>query len=194
MLDINIITDGHLKLMIYKGLGNESLILGWYQEATGYYQEAIKQAKNLNALRQQGLAYWGLGLSYQQSNDLPQAKTNYEHALRALGVWENLPLLAQVRALLGQVLIDLGEYRETEVQLTKSQENARNHGDNRSLGIALANIAALHLARGDAEEAIKVATSALPRVQQSQDHQTEGQLLLTLASAYGAAQDFTNAE
>lgn len=188
------ITDGHLKLMIYKGLGNESLILGWYQEAIGYYQKAIKQAENLDALRQQGLAYWGLGLSYQQSNDLPRAKTNYQHALRALGVWGNLPLLAQVRALLGQVLIDLGEYQEAGIQLTKSLENARLHGDNRSYGIALVNKAALHLARGDAEQAITVAISALQWVQQSQDRQTEGQLQLTLASAYIAAQDLPNAE
>jgi len=188
------ITDPELKLMIYKGLGNEYLTLSHYQEAINFYQEAIKQADNMDNERQRGLMYWGLGIAYQQSGDLFRAKTNYLRALDTLGVMENLRLVAQVRALLGEVLTKLGEYEKAESQLRKSLEGAERFNDLRAWGNALANLAALHLARGNPDEAIRTANEGLQRAGQSKDPQTTGQLHLTLAAAHTARHDNSAAE
>lgn len=189
-----LISDADLKLMIYKGLGNEMFTLGKYPESINYYKQAITQAQNSNNPRQQGLAYWGLAVTYQQQGDLLQAKMSYQGALQVLQAHGNLQLLAQIRALLGLLLVDLGEYEEAENQLRLSLWAARQQNDLRTCGMALAYFASLYNARGEPERAIQAAQEGLPLTQQSQDTRTEGHLLLALASAYAARRDYAAAE
>lgn len=189
-----LISDADLKLMIYKGLGNETLALGKYSEAVNYYQHAVNQARDSNNPRQQGLAYWGLAVAYQQQGDLLKAKMSYQGALQTLQAHGNLQLVAQIRALLGLLLVDLREYEEAEDQLRLSLWAARQQNDFRSCGMALAYFASLHNARGEPERAIQAAEEALPLARQSKDSRTEGHLLLALASAYAARRDYATAE
>jgi tetratricopeptide (TPR) repeat protein len=193
-IDKQIITDADLKLMIYKGLGREYLAQGRYQEAAVFYQLAIKSAHDRADQRQHGLAAWGLGLAYREQGNLQQARKSYLEALEALGAHGNRQLLAQIRALLGQVLVNLKEYEEAEHHLQRSLEGARYVKDPRLVGIALANLADLHLARGAPEQAIQAAQEGLPLVQQSEDYRSVGELQYTLALAYAAMQKNEAAE
>lgn len=193
-IDRNIIRDPELKLLIYKGLGNEALALALFQDAIFFYQEAARQADDLDNARQQGLVYWGLGLAYQESGDLPHARKSYEQAVEALERHGNRRLLAQMRALYGQVLTNLGEYEEAEKTLSVSLAAARYFSDALTCGIALGNLAALSIARGEPDRAIQEVQEALPLAVQSGDQRTEGQLHLTLAAAYEAKHTLATTE
>lgn len=189
-----VISDATLKVTIYKGLGNEMFALGKYGDAIGYFKRAIGEAHYSHTPRQEGLAYWGLAMTYQQQGDLLNAKTSYLEALQALQAHGSTQLLAQIRALFGLLLVDLREYEEAEDQLRLSLWGARQQNDPRAGGMALAYFASLYNARGEPERAIQAAQEGLPLTQQSKDTRAAGHLLLALASAYAARQDYASAE
>jgi len=182
-------SDQELKLLIYKGIGNAYFAFAQYQAAISFYKKALQQAKDTNNQRQHGLAAWGLALTYQQQGDLALAKSSYQEALECLREHGNRHLLAQIRALLGLVLVNLEEYEEAQNQLRLSLWGARQLDDTRTCGLALAYFASLHSARGEPEQAIQAALEGLPLARQSEDHRNEWHLQFTLASAYAAQHD-----
>ncbi len=184
-----IVKDPELRLAIYKALGNDTLLLGRHKEAIGFYKEASRLADDMDEPRQQGLAYWGLGLAYKSSGDLFRAKVYYQKALVIFESLDNMLLASQMRSMFGQVLIQLRDYEEAEKNLRQSLGVAERTGDSHTRGLALANFADMHLAKGDPEKAIKAAQDGLEVVRQSNDRRTEGQLYLTLAEAYKAKHD-----
>jgi tetratricopeptide (TPR) repeat protein len=193
-IDRNIITDAELKIVIYKGLGREHLVQGHYREAITYYELALKHAEDRADNRQQGAAAWGLGLSYQQIGDLTRARESYEEALGALELHGDKRLLAQIRSLLGQVYVNQGDYETGERHLRKSLEDARQAHDPGSAGVALGNLAALHLARGEIDQAIQTAQEGLSLSQQANDQRNVGHLHFTLSGAYIATHNSRAAE
>ncbi len=190
----DVVTDPDLKLVIYKGLGNDALTLGWYHQAIHFYQAAARQAADLDAVRQQGLIAWGLGVAYQACDDLFRALGSYRQALSAFETLGNLHMVAQIRAILGQLFVELKDYAQAEEQLDQSLETAEQLQDARICGIALINLAELARARGNVDQAISVAQQGLRQIQHGKDQRTECELYLTLASAYQARQDLAAAE
>ncbi len=189
-----IITDPELKLLIYKGAGNEYLALGQYQQAIAFYQQALKQTDTVENPRQHGLAYWGLGLAYQRMGDLFRAGASYREALYTLDQVGTLLLVTQVRLLLGQVLVGLKQFEAADSQFHLSLEAAQRLGDTRLLAQALGNLGSLSLAQGDPDQAIQAATEAARLAEQGEDRRSLGQLQLTIAAAYGAIHDPHQAE
>ena len=188
------IGNAELRLWIYKGLGNEYFALAKYQEAISFYQKALVEVKDSNNKRQNGLAAWGVARAYQQQGDGFRAKIYYRQALQELGEHGNRQLLAQIRALCGLALIDLEDYEEAERQLRLGLEGARQVGDNRTCGMALAYVASLHNAKGDPDQAVQAAQASLPLAQQSGDERAQGHALFALVDAYTAKRDWTATE
>lgn len=182
------ITDPELKALIYKGLGRVAFTLGRYQEATTYYEEAVRQARHINNPRLLGVIYWGLAVAYQERRDPFRAMTNYQHALKALEQHGNPRLLLPIRANLGQVLLALEKYEEAAPYLLTAMQEAQTLGDMRTYGVAVMNMASLHRTRGELTQALAVANTALQLLQHL-DARTQGQLHLTLASIYKAKND-----
>lgn len=193
-IHVGTVTDPLLKLLVYKGLGLDTFFLARYYEAILYYKKAVEQAQNLENPRQQGLAYWGLALAYQEQSDPFHAKAGYQKALMFLEETENKRNLALIRALLGQALVNLGEYEKAEPYLKQSLEEARTEGDTYVLGVALGNTAVLHNARGDVDQAIQLATEALQMTRKSGDQRSEGHLFFVFATSYAAKNDLIQAE
>jgi tetratricopeptide (TPR) repeat protein len=193
-IEERVIRDPELKLLVYKGLGNAYWRLGWHHEAIGFYQKAVEQTKNLDNERQRGLSYWGLGLVYRECGDLARAEECYREALRALGPLGDLWMLAQVRALLGQVLTKQGRYQEAEEHLHRGMETAKELGIPRTLGVAWGSMASLYNARGEWDRAIQAGNAGLQHVGQGKDYEISGQLQITLALAYEAVNDHATAE
>ena len=189
-----VVSDLELKLLIYKSLGNDEVALGRHQDAIAFYEEASKLASDLDDPRQQGLAYWGLALAQKSSGDLTRAKSNFQKALAIFEVLDSAQLVSQLRSMFGQILIHLKQYDEAERNLRQSLGAAERSGDSHTRGLALANFAYMHLAKGDPEKAIKTAHDGLKVVKETDDRRTEGQLRLTLAEAYKTKQDAGAAE
>jgi tetratricopeptide (TPR) repeat protein len=193
-IEQGIVTDPELKLHIHKGLGNAALALGWYAEAIGCYQAAVKDAENLNTWRQLGLAYWGLGMAYRQSNDLLKARDAFQQALIIFERRDSQQLVASLRSLFGNLLTQLGDYPEAAHQLELSLELANRLGDGFAQANTLGNIASLHIARHEYARAIPIAQQGAQIAQGRGDRRTEGQLRLILASAHEGQQDRAAAE
>lgn len=189
-----VVTDPELRLRMYMALGHDYLLLNRYSEAISFYEQASKQASDAENLASQGAIYWGLGLAYKDSGDLYRARTNMQKALVTFELQENMRLAAQLRSLFGQVLVNLGKYKEAEENLHQSLDAASRTGDVSTRGIALGNFASMHTARGEHDKAIEMAHEGLKVVKESKDHRTEGQLHLTLAQAHEARGDHQAAE
>jgi tetratricopeptide (TPR) repeat protein len=189
-----LVTDLELTQRIYMALGYDYLLLNRYNDAIGFYEQAIKQASSAEGIASQGDLYWKLGLSYQNSGDLSRAKTNLQKALSAFEVQDNMRLAAQLRSLFGQVLVNLERYEEAESHLQQSLNAAQRTGDVSTRASALGNFASMHTARGNHDKAIQMAREGLDVVKESKDQRTEGQLHLTLAIAHEAKGDYEAAE
>ncbi|HEY7347864.1 MAG TPA: tetratricopeptide repeat protein [Ktedonobacterales bacterium] len=188
-----VVTDPELKLLIYKALGNDNMVLGRHDEAILFYQRACKLAEDMNEPRQRGLAYWGLGLTYKASGDLFRAKNAFGEALSIFGELEDTLLTSRLHAVLGVVLIELKEYKAAEQHLRLALEAAERINDAYARQVALGNVAILRLAQSNPDEAIKAAQEGLSAVSQSKDPRIEGQIYQTLAEAYEARQDVSAA-
>ncbi|HEY7123417.1 MAG TPA: helix-turn-helix transcriptional regulator [Ktedonobacterales bacterium] len=178
--------DPELKALIYKGLGRSALALGNYQEASAYYQEALKQAEIVKDQRLLGMILWGLASSYQESDEPFRAKTACLKALNALEQHGNPKSLLQIRINLGQVLLQLDDYQGAEQYLLPGMQEAQTLGDMCMYGVTLVNMASLHRVRGELPQALALIDTARQLLQQHPSHRIEGQMYLTLASIYEA--------
>jgi len=188
------ITDPALKLLIYQSLGNDYLMLGHHQDAISFYHHSIKQADSMTDPRQQGLAYWLLGLTYKSSGDLFHARASFQKALIIFEMLDTMHLGIQLHSMLGRVLAQMGDYEEAEKNLHLSLQAAERIDDAHTREASLENIAYMHLTRGDADQAITAAQDGLALARQSEDHLAEGRLHLLLAEAHEAREDASTAE
>jgi tetratricopeptide (TPR) repeat protein len=183
------VRNPELKLLVYRGLGRDLLVLGRYQEAITAYKVAAQLAEDQHNPRQRGLVFWGLGLAYQKSNDLQGAKESFLQAVEALEGQDNLRLLAKVRNLLGHVLVHLGEIKAAERQFRLSLEVVRPLEDTVTWGYILGNLAEMYLKQGKWKDAIEAAHTGLKVVARSRNVRNEGQLHLQLSFVYEDQQD-----
>jgi transcriptional regulator with XRE-family HTH domain len=183
------VNDPYLKIVIYKGLGNDALALGWHENAISFYRVAQKQAEKLRFLRELGLIAWGLGVACQASGDLYRARSSFQQALQAFAALENLQMVAQARLLLGNIHVELQEYTEAEQHLRQSRERAESLKDLSAWATALNNLSALSLAKLEVRRSISLAREGLALAQQSRNQRAESGLHLTLAEAYQVARD-----
>jgi tetratricopeptide (TPR) repeat protein len=188
------VTDPELKLAIYKALGNDTSLLGRQDEAIDFYQRACKLAEDMNDPRQRGLAYWGLGLTYKASGDFVRAETAFRHAVDIFERLDNMQFSSQLHAVLGQVLTERDAYEQAERHLRLALHGAERINDEYARGIALGNLAILHLKQGNLDEAITAAQAGASALRQGNSSQTEGQVYQTLAEAYEAKGDAATAE
>jgi len=188
------VTDPELTFLIYKALGNDNSMLGRYDEAILFFQRACNKAEDLNDPRQRGLAFWGLAQTYESSGDLFRAEAAFREALNTFERLNNIQLASQLHAVLGQVLTKLKNYEKAERHLRLALESAERINDVYARGIALGNLAILHLGQGNPDEAVKAAQEGVSALRQSESYQTEGQVYQTLAEAYEARRDGSAAE
>ncbi len=188
------VTDSGLQLRIFKSLGNDYLALGHHDAAIQMFKRAKELAGDLNDPRQQGLALWGLGLTYKANGDPFHAKVNFQEAITIFEELQDAPLVARLRSMLADVLIELREYEEAEILLHLSLKAAEQKDNALARRVVLGNLARLHLAKGNLDEAIKYAQEGIKAVESGEDRRTEGQIYLTLAETYEARHDIPAAE
>lgn len=189
-----VVTDPELTFLIYKALGNDNSMLGRYDEAILFFQQACRKAEDLNDSRQQGLAFWGLAQTYKSSGDLFRAEAAFREALNTFERLNDIQLASQLHAVLGQVLTELKNYEKAERHLRLALESAERTNDVYARGITLGNLAILRLEQGNPDEAITTAQEGVKALRQSESYQTEGQVHKTLAEAYEARGDSSAAE
>jgi tetratricopeptide (TPR) repeat protein len=190
----NIIRDPELMMLIYKGMGDVYVTLGAYTEAITFFQRAKRCGQDICAPDAQGLIEWGLGLAHKFQSDHSQASQAFSNALHIFERFEAKTLVSQLQSLLGQVQIWLHHYDKAGTILRQALGAAERSGDPFSRAIALRNLAALHLALGKSERAIRTAQDGLAILQQAKNAQITGQLYLTLARAYEAQHNLVDAE
>ncbi len=188
------IRDPELMMLIYKGLGNSYQSLGAFTEAITFFTLARKRGQDVHDPRALGLIEWGLGLAHQRQGNWLQARRAFSQAARIFEQLEARPLAAQLRSMLGQVLIEMQHYDEAETVLRQALGAAARTSDPATHGMALANMAVVHIAHGKLEKAIRTVQDGLAILQKTSDQYLTGQLYLTLACAYEAQHDLASAE
>jgi tetratricopeptide (TPR) repeat protein len=188
------VQDNELAMLIYKGVGDAYLALGAYKEAVVFFCLAKQRGQDVCDPQAQGLIEEGLGLAYKYQGDLPRARGAFSRAVAIFEQLEARQQVSQLQSLLGQVMIWLHRYDEAEALLRQALGAAERIGEPYTRGIALRNMAALHLARGRPEKAIRSVLDGLFLVRKAKNQQVAGQLYLTLARAYESQHDLAAAE
>lgn len=129
-----------------------------------------------------------------QQGDLLHAKRALIRALRRFEQLDAQPLVAQVRVLLGKVLLLQLHLAEAEAMLRQALGAAERLGDPQTRGVALECLAQVHLARGKPWPAIRLVQAGLSQLRERQGQPTSGQLYLTLAEAYEVQHNYDAAE
>ena len=196
---LNAIRDGviqshELMQLTYKGSGNAALILGYYHEAIVYFTMAKKHGLDVHDPRAEALIQWGLGMAHKFLGNESEARDAFTLASQTFEQLGEKTLVAQLRSMLANLLIQFQHYDEAEDILRQALGAAQRDGDVHTRGVVLANMAALHLAHGKLERAIRSAQDGLDVLQGKQNYRTTGQLYLTLARAYELQQDLAAAE
>jgi tetratricopeptide (TPR) repeat protein len=189
-----VVTDPELKLLIYKSLGNDHLMLAHHEEAINLFKRACVLSRDMNNRRQEGLSYWGLGLAYKSSDDLFHAQHAFREAVQIFERQDNMQLASPLHAMLGEVLTQLAEYEQAEKHLRLALKASERINNAYARRVALGNFARMYLAKGNTEEAITTAQEGLRALAPGQDRRTEGQIYQTLAEAYEARGAFAQAE
>ena len=189
-----IVQDHELMMLTYKGAGNAALTLGYYHEAVVYFTMAKKHGLDVDDPRAEGLILWGLGVAHKFVGNMSEAKDALVPAIQIFEERGEKTLVAQLRSMLANLLIQFQHFDEAEEILRQALGAAQRDGDEHTRGIVLANMAALHLANGKLERALRSAQDGLDVLQGKEDYYTSGQLYITLARAYELQQDFANAE
>jgi transcriptional regulator with XRE-family HTH domain/predicted negative regulator of RcsB-dependent stress response len=196
---LNAIRDGivqnhELMLLTYKGAGNAALALGYYHEAVVYFTMARKHGLDVHDPRAEGLILWGLGVAHKFLGNVSEARDAFAQASQIFEQLGDKTLVAQLRSMLANLLIQFQHYAEAEHILRQALGAAQRDGDEHTRGLVLANMAALHLANGKLERAIRSVQDGLDVLQGMEVYQTTGQLYVTLARAYELQQDLAAAE
>jgi tetratricopeptide (TPR) repeat protein len=189
-----IIRDPELVMLIHKGLGDVYLSLGAPAEAIGFFRRAKRYGQDVCAPDTEGLLEWSLGLAYKFQGDFRRASLAFSKALRIFERVEARPLVSQLQSLLGQVQIRMQHYDSAETLLRQALGAAERLGDPVSRAMARLHLAALHLARGKPDKAIRTARDGLALLEETRGQQITGQLYLTLARAFEAQCDLAAAE
>jgi tetratricopeptide (TPR) repeat protein len=189
-----VIRDPELVMLIHKGLGDVYLSLGAPAEAIGCFRRAKQYGQDVTAPDTEALLAWSLGLAYQSQGDFRRASLAFSAALRLVEQLDAKLLVSRLQSLLGQVHIRLQHHGAAETLLRQALGSAERLGDPVTRAMALLGLAALHLARGKPDKAIRATQDGLATLQETKDHQIIGQLFLTLARAFEAQGNLGAAE
>ncbi len=189
-----IVQDHELMMLTYKGAGNAALALGYYHEAVVYFTMGKKHGLDVHDPRAEGLILWGLGVAHKFLGNVSEARDAFVQASQIFEQLGDKTLVAQLRSMLANLLIQFQHYDEAEQILRQALGAAQRDGDEHTRGLVLANMAALHLANGKLERAIRSVQDGLDVLQGMEVYQTTGQLYVTLARAYELQQDLAAAE
>ena len=184
-----VIQSHELMQLIYKGLGNATLALGYYREAVAFFTLAKRHGLDVHDPRAEGLILWGLALGHKYLGEMAEAKDALIQAAQLFDQLGEKALVAQLRSMIAPLLIKLQHYDEAEDILRQALGAAQRDGDEHTRGVVLANMAALHLANGKLERAIRSVQDGLEVLQGKEAYQTTGQLYVTLARAYELQHD-----
>jgi transcriptional regulator with XRE-family HTH domain len=176
-----------LELGVYLVLGEASLLEGRPQAAITYYELVHRRVDGLHRPLVQLRLCWGLARAYWRAGDLVRAKRAAQQVL-ALDLADRRILTARVHALLGRILLQLGEQREAERHLRQGLGGALRSGDPLVRGIACGSYAEFFLARKAYEQARALVWQGLEARAQLTP-QVEGYLLLVLAHALQGIRD-----
>ena len=176
-----------LELGVYLVLGEVSLLEGRHQEAITYFEVVNRRLAGLHRPLVHLRLQWGLARASWRAGDLLRAK-HYVQQVLALDLGDRQTLAARVHALLGRILLQLGEQRESEWHLRQGLGGALRSGDPLTQGIACGSYAEFFLARKAYEQARALVWEGLEARAQLTP-QVEGYLLLMLAHVYQGIRD-----
>ena len=193
-IDDGSLRDPELAMLLYQGLGNAYLALGFDARAIACLTLARKRGQDVYNPSAEGMTELSLGLAYTQQGNWQEAKRALTRSLQRFEELDAPLLVAQARACLGQVLLEQRHEEEAETVLRLALRGAERLGDPRTRGEALGALAQVSLSRGEADHAIRLIQTGLAILRETQDQPIAGQLSLMLARIYGAQHNQEAAE
>jgi transcriptional regulator with XRE-family HTH domain len=186
-LEHGLVQNGDLESDIYLLLGEAAFLEGRPRAAITYYDLANQRLIGLHRPLKHLRLQWGLARAYWRDGDLLRAKHAVQQVL-AMDLGDRQSLAARVHALLGRILLRLGEQREAEWHLRQGLGGALRSGDPLAQGIACGSYAEFFLAQKDYDPARELIGHGLEAREQLTP-QVEGYLRLLLALAYQGDHD-----
>ena len=166
--------DPELAMLLYQGLGNAYLALGFDARAIACLTLARKRGQDVFNPSAEGMTELSLGLAYTQQGNWQEAKRALTRSLQRFEELDAPLLVAQARACLGQVLLEQRHEEEAETVLRLALRGAERLGDPRTRGEALGALAQVSLSRGEADHAIRLIQTGLAILRETQTNRSPG--------------------
>ena len=194
--DINdgAVQDMDFKLLVYRHLGEDLLLLGQQKDAMAYYEVAMQVAKSAGNLRSLAAALWAGSASFQQSNDPLHGRA---FALQSIGVFKTLRMLSTAASLhntYAAVLSAMGQKDMAETIFREAETMAERIGDASVSSTAAIRLGELASERKDYATAETLITRGVADASALGDKLIAGQGLLALAQMYVAQEQRAAAE
>ena len=164
-------------------LGTTLAYLGKHDLAIKCYAEAARAQATRHDLLIQGRALWGLGLSYRRLGSLELAAEHLNKAKEAFEKIEELPDLAAVLHNIGQLAYQQKRFSDALRCFTQALRVAERLSLKISRASMLTEIARVHVATSNLDDANAVAEQALEAAQDAQDPMETAEAKTVLAAA-----------
>lgn len=170
--------DPTFRLNVLYNLGSEASLLGDFDTAVQYLDEAAHLAQEVLDPEQLAAAYYALSVAASGQHDSRRAK---QYAMRSLAAYEDAGirrLTARVYSRLGRAQAHAGNAESALANLDAAYEMAGKQRDQQALAEAKRGQATVYLSQGDVKQAASAAKEALDIAQALDDVQRAESLLV----------------
>lgn len=165
-------------------LGAIAVRLGHYQEATQYFQEALKLAIELQQHSEQSRAAAGAAQLYALTGEQDKALSLYRFALEKAQEADSETLQSRILGYWGLLLLEMERYDEAIALLEEAYKITNTHQDSYKSLMELGSLGTAYIAKGDHEAGIRVLHKSLALAQEIGDKAEEARSLGSLGVAY----------
>jgi tetratricopeptide (TPR) repeat protein/DNA-binding XRE family transcriptional regulator len=165
-------------------LGTALAYLGKHDLAMKHYAGAAEAQATRRDPLLRGRAMWGLGLACRRMGDLDRAAECLSQAKEAFETIEELPDLAGVLHNIGQLLYERRRYSEALRHLAHALRVTERLNLTITRAATLTEMARVHLATGNLEDADALATRAIEAAKDAPDAMEGAEAKTVLATAY----------
>ena len=179
------------------GSSNCYMQLGLISYMLEYYEDAVRNFKLSNALRDNATSTYLMALSYTELDSFPQARMHFSRAVGYYEALEQPERLDECNIYLGRLFVKMNELDSAFIALNKAIESRKDGPDRFSLERPYAFISEVYLRSNDPQNAIRYALASyeleLQKTNEVRDDISLVQASSVLSQAYAQLGDHKKA-
>lgn len=153
--------EPYLQSQVLSNLGNIHNKMGEFEEALRYFNDAYSLLANSNHIKEIGLTYLGLGMSYEKIREFEKATEYSQYAIAIFESLRNIKMSIDVKRNFAVFKGKSGDFEAALKLLNACLKDYKHHGHEQDAAVVEGDIARLLIHEKRFEDAIAHARTAL---------------------------------